>query len=368
LNINIKIYIPVYSNLDFLSFISTIQKLEEEKVSLLTENENLKKKLAFYIEKDYNKKRLKSPAKKKNLIRPTAFSAENVANSKVRNIFEYYTGLTYVRFMMLATFLFPNDETNPVTYKEKRKEVQDMKLSEQLFLVLCRLRNGLHIKDLAYRFNIKQQSVSLIFNSVIHYMYLKLGSLSYWPHRDVIIDNMPKQYRDAFPTCLAIIDCTEIRIEKPTSLKSQSQCYSDYKSTTTLKSLVVSDPRGFVIFVSDLFSGSISDNGICHESGFYVLLKQLKEMGCIQDNDGIMADKGFRIEKDLQELKLKLNIPPFASSASQMCVGDVALTRKIAAHRIHIERAINQIKNFKLVNRRIPGTLFHSINEIWSVS
>jgi hypothetical protein len=148
--------------------------------------------------------------------------------------------------MMLATFLFPNDETIPVTYKEKRKEVQDMKLSEQLFLVLCRLRNGRHIKDLAYRFNIKQHSASLIFNSVIHYMYLKLGSLSYWPHRDVIIDNMPKQYSDEFPT---IIDCTEIRIEKPKSWKSQSQCYSDYKSTTTLKSLVVTDPRGSVIFV-----------------------------------------------------------------------------------------------------------------------
>jgi hypothetical protein len=117
-----------------------------------------------------------------------------------------------------------------------------------------------------------------------------------------------------------------------------------------------------------LFSGSISDNEICHESGFYVLLNQLKEMGCIQDNDGIMADKGFRIEKDLQELKLKLNIPSFASSASQMSAGDVALTRKIAAHMIHIERAINQKKNFKLVNRRIPGTLFHSIHEIWSVS
>ena len=124
-----------------------------------------------------------------------------------------------------------------------------------------------------------------------------------------------------------------------------------------------------MIFVPDLFSGSISDNEICHECGFYVLLKQLKEMGCIQDNDGMMADKGFRIEKDLQELKLKLNIPPFASSASQMSAGDVAyITRKIAAHRIHIERAINHMKNFKLVNRRIPGTLFHSINEIWSVS
>jgi hypothetical protein len=138
------------------------------------------------------------------------------------------------------------------------------------------------------------------------------------------------------------------------------------QSTTTLKSLLAADPRDSVIFVSDLFSGSISDNEICHESGFCVLLKQLKEIGCIQDNDGMMTDKGFRIDKYLQELKIKLNIP---SSASQMSAGDVAyITRKIAALRIHTEHAINQIKNFKLVNRRIPGTLFHSINEIWSVS
>jgi DNA-binding NarL/FixJ family response regulator len=66
-----------------------------------------------------------------------------------------------------------------------------MDLSDQLFLVLCRLRNGLHVKDLAYRFNIKQQSVSLIFKSMVHYMHLKLSYLSYWPKRDVMIKNMP---------------------------------------------------------------------------------------------------------------------------------------------------------------------------------
>ncbi|VDI81632.1 Hypothetical predicted protein [Mytilus galloprovincialis] len=48
---------------------------------------------------------------------------------------------------------------------------------------------------------------------------------------------MPQQYKHEFPTCLAIIDCTEFKIEKPSTLKSQSQCYSDYKSSTTLKSL-----------------------------------------------------------------------------------------------------------------------------------
>ncbi|CAG2224367.1 unnamed protein product [Mytilus edulis] len=324
--------------------------------------------LASCVEQDFKLKSKRSPAKKhKQVVNNKKFSAETVANSNIKKLFEYYTGLTYVRFILLVNFLFPEEGINPVNYKEKRKEVKAMLLTDQLFLVLCRLRNGLHIKDLAYRFNIKPQSVSVIFKSVIHYMYLKLGYLSYWPHRDTIIQNMPQQYKQEFPTCLAIIDCTELKTEKPSSLKSQSQCYSDYKSSTTLKSLVVTDPRGSVIFVSDLFSGSISDNEICKESGFYKLLQQLKDQGYLQDNDGIMADKGFRIEKDLGELNLRLNIPPFASTATQMSSGDVALTRKIAAHRIHIERSINQIKNFKIVNRRIPGTLFYNINEIWTV-
>ena len=74
---------------------------------------------------------------------------------------------------------------------------------------------------------------------------------------------MPLKCKEEFPTCLAIIDCTEIRTEKPSSFKTQSQCYSDYKSITTLKSLVVTDPRESVMFISELFSGSISDNDIC---------------------------------------------------------------------------------------------------------
>lgn len=89
--------------------------------------------------------------------------------------------------------------------------------------------------------------------------------------------------------------------------------------------------------------------------------------GYIQENDAVMADKGFRIEKDLEKLGLKLNIPPFASSAHQMSPADVEMTKKIARHRIHVERAINRIKNFKLVSRIIPITLFANINEIWSV-
>lgn len=89
------------------------------------------------------------------------------------------------------------------------------------------------------------------------------------------------------------------------------------------------------------------------------------QRGYLHPGDSIMADKGFRIEDKLAEMGLKLNIPPFATSAHSMSAANVTLTRKIAAHRIHVERAINQIKCFKLFSRKIPVSLLHTINEYW---
>lgn len=78
-----------------------------------------------------------------------------------------------------------------------------------------------------------------------------------------------------------------------------------------------------------------------------------------------MVDKGFRIEDKLAEMGLKLNISPFVTSAHSMSAANMTMRRKIAAHMIHVERAINQIKCFKLFSRKIPVSLLHTINEYW---
>ena len=122
----------------------------------------------------------------------------------------------------------------------------------------------------------------------------------------------------------------------------QSQCYSDYKSSTTLKSLVAVDPMGALMFVSALFSGSISDIEICVQSGFCEYLSRKIAQGHLKAGDVIMADKGFTIDKELKELELKT--PPFASSAAQMSVSDVGYTNLIAVQRIHVERRKGRIK------------------------
>lgn len=44
-------------------------------------------------------------------------------------------------------------------------------------------------------------------------MYFKLGQLCIWPHRDVIINNLPKDLRHDYRTTFRIINGTEIRTQ-----------------------------------------------------------------------------------------------------------------------------------------------------------
>ena len=106
-------------------------------------------------------------------------------------------------------------------------------------------------------------------------MFLRFGELSSWPNRDAIAQQMPAKYAEEFPTKFALLDCMEIGTTKPSSLKAQSQTYSDYKSGNTLKGLVACDPCRSVMFTSMLFSGSMSDREIFVKSGFQEMLTNL---------------------------------------------------------------------------------------------
>ena len=110
--------------------------------------------------------------------------------------------------------------------------------------------------------------------------------------------------------------------------------------------------------LSQLYTGSISYREIVLRSGF---LSQK-----FDDGDSVMADKGFQIE-DILPLGVKLNIPPFLGGNSQMSAEDVIRTQQIASVRIHVERAINKIKNFLIWKGEVPLSLFGVVNQMWSV-
>ena len=97
------------------------------------------------------------------------------------------------------------------------------------------------------------------------------------------------------------------------------------------------------------------------------MLGDLVKEGYLQIGDSVMADKGFNVESDLKEYGLLLNIPPFARQGTQMSESDALLTKKIATHRVHVERAIARIKRFKILSGRMPLSLQSCVNQIWYV-
>jgi len=66
-------------------------------------------------------------------------------------------------------------------------------------------------------------------------------------------------------------------------------------------------------------------------------------------------------------LGVKLNIPPFLGQSNQMSAEDVLATQQIASISIHVERAINKIKNFHIWDGVIPIALFGVVNQMWTV-
>jgi len=61
-----------------------------------------------------------------------------------------------------------------------------------------------------------------------------------------------------------------------------------------------------------------------------------------------MADRGFDIEADLIPLGVKLNIPPFLKGKTQLSEKEMIETRRIASVCIHVERAMERIKNYHI--------------------
>ena len=132
--------------------------------------------------------------------------------------------------------------------------------------------------------------------------------------------------------------------------------YSSYKHHVTYKGLLVIAPSGAIIFKE----GSVSDKEIVKRSG--ILNKNLWD-----NNDSIMADKGFIIQNELAPLNFELNIHSFLGGRAQLTEAKVKESQAIASVRIHAERAITRIKKFKALNH-IPLTLHGSVNQIWTVS
>ena len=137
------------------------------------------------------------------------------------------------------------------------------------------------------------------------FLYFVLGSIPIWLPRETIQQLMPECFKALYPRIRVVIDCTELKIQQPSSVVLNSQSYSHYKGTNTFKCLPEIAPHGGVT----------------------------------------------------------LNIPEFLSSKRQFTISEIEHTEQVAKLRIHIERMNRRIKENHLFDTQIPLSLAGSINQ-----
>ena len=80
-----------------------------------------------------------------------------------------------------------------------------------------------------------------------------------------------------------------------------------------------------------------------------------------------MADRGFDIQDILTPLGVRVNLPAFLKGKPQLEADHLVETRRIASLRIHVERAMERIKNFHILDRTIPASLTNVAEQIFFV-
>lgn len=210
-----------------------------------------------------------------------------------------------------------------------------------ILLILKKIRLNNSFVELADDFGISTSQASKIFSKYVPAIAQYLRSFIFWPKPETIIKNLPIAFRARYSKVQSIIDALEIEIEKPSDPVKQSLSWSEYKQCNTIKYLISATPDGIINYISPGFSGRISDTLLTEQSGYLDILP---------NGAFIMADRGFKhIEHLLNAKGCKLIRPPSVESNRKLAKAEVLETKRIASLRIHIERVIRRIREFKFL-------------------
>ncbi|XP_040360140.1 uncharacterized protein LOC115315150 [Ixodes scapularis] len=185
----------------------------------------------------------------------------------------------------------------------------------------------------------------------------------FWPEKEAVVSCLTRYFWQYKETRM-ILDCTEIEIERPKDLVSRLLTYSHYKETYTAKVLVSETLAGLISYDSPAYGGKASDTFITKES--QILDKCTPHTDSVWSASFVMVDKAFLISELCREKNVKVIRPPFLME-KQLTAEEARTNQLIASARVHVERAIQRMKLFRILRHRFDLNLLPYVDEIFTV-
>lgn len=226
-----------------------------------------------------------------------------------------------------------------------------------VLLTLMKIKLNCTYVFLSVIFKISRKTCQAYFEKFVRILSIILRLFVYWPSKESVLQNMPTHF-NPFPETRIVLDCTEIPVSSFQCIKCRTQMYSHYKGRHTLKIMIGIAPSGLITFVSPVYGGKASDKHIFVNSNLLELC---------EENDAIMVDKGFHIEKECASRNIMLIRPPFRRNGAQLSAEDCIRNRKIARSRVHVERVVQRLKNFRILTDELSWNMVPYVPDVLHV-
>ncbi|XP_056449309.1 uncharacterized protein LOC130384926 isoform X2 [Gadus chalcogrammus] len=227
-----------------------------------------------------------------------------------------YTGLSVDAFEALSDDL------------KEGCSISQLHPKDQLLMTLMELRLNLLQADIAERFRVPQSVVSRIISQWLDFMEEKMRCYVPWLPSETIQATMPQSFKEHYPLTTCVIDFSETPLQKAHNLDSGA------------------------------YGGRCSDKFITTNSGFLEYLRP---------GDEVMADRGVVIQDLLFERQVKLVLPAFTRRGLPLSEEDTTNTRPITNVRVHVDRVIRSLKNYRIVSQTVPINLAPKFDKILRV-
>lgn len=119
-------------------------------------------------------------------------------------------------------------------------------------------------------------------------------------------------------------------------------------------------PAGTVAFISKGYGGRTSGKAIFEDSKVLDLLVPVQ--------DTVMVHKGFLVDVACEERLIEMVRPPFKGKSAQLSKSAALETQSIASARVHVERSIQRLKIFKILNTKVPWTMVPILDDIITIA
>lgn len=266
--------------------------------------------------------------------------------SKRPRHFQSLTGFTPQEFADLARLMRPEWENQRLKrFKTKRKRMigggRKLKIEEfadRLLVFTVYARLYLPYLLIEYLFGIDESSICRIIQEMTPLLSEK-----------IIINRPAKRIRtmeelkELIPDLDEILlDSTEQAIPRPQNKRQRKKYHSGKRKAHTLKTQIITDPKGLILQVADSSPGRIHDYKYFKETPLPLWLQNHPEIT-------LYADRGYQgINSDYPNIKAKIPIKR-TRWKTELTLREKIFNTRLSRKRIVIEHTLAQLKKFRIL-------------------